>query len=102
MWRYGLLPRDLSRQEAEARFVAEAAGESDRLVLHERDQSAMVTFGRDGTGTRVDVGRLYRVARSSPAIHLRQGATNAYLSTRTSEDRDRAASEILGEVNAPD
>ncbi|HEX5038954.1 MAG TPA: hypothetical protein VFW95_02320 [Candidatus Limnocylindria bacterium] len=98
MWRYGLLPRDLSRQEAEARFVADAAGESDRLVLHERDQSAMVAFGRDGTDARVDVGRLYRVARSAPAIHLRQGATDAYLTTRSGEDRDRAASEILGEV----
>jgi hypothetical protein len=98
MWRYGLLPRDMSRQEAETRFVAEAAGESDRLVLHERDQSAMVAFGRDGAGARVDVGSLYRLAGSVPAIHLRRGATNAYLTTRSRDDRDRAASEILGEV----
>ena len=103
MWRYGLLPRDLSRQEAETRFVAEAAGETDRLVLHERDQSAMVTFGRrDGNDARVDVGRLYRIARSSPAIHVRQDATDAYLTTGTPEDRDRAASEILAEVEPTD
>jgi len=102
MWRYGLLPRDLSRQEAEARFVTEAAGETDRLVLHERDQSAMVTFGREGTDARVDVGRLYGIARSAPAIHVRQGATDAYLTTRSREERDRTASEILGEVERPD
>jgi hypothetical protein len=102
MWRYGLLRRDLSRQEAEARFVADAAGESDRLVLHERDQSTMVTFGRDGTDAALGVGRLYRVAGSSPAIHVRHGVTDAYLTMRSREDRDRAASEILGEVERPD
>jgi len=102
MWRYGLLPRDLSRQEAEARFVTEASGETDRLVLHERDQSAMVTFGRDGKDARLDVGRLYRIARSSPAIHVRQDATDAYLTTGSQEERDRAASEILAAAKGTD
>src|SRR5688500_10228509 len=29
MWRYGLLPRELSRRDAEARYLAEAAGRSE-------------------------------------------------------------------------
>jgi hypothetical protein len=98
MWRYGLLPRDLSRQEAEARFVAEASSDADRLVLHERDQSALVTIGTDGAAPALEVGRLYRLGRSAPSMHLRQGATDAYLTTRSTTDRDRAAAEILAEV----
>jgi hypothetical protein len=100
MWRYGMLPRDLSRREAEARFVAEASGEGDRLVLHERDQSALVTIERGAGGVQVAAGRLYRLLRSRPALHLRQGSTNVYLTTRSVEDRDRAAAEIAGEASA--
>lgn len=98
MWRYGMLPRDLSRREAEERFVAEAGGDSDRLVVHERDQSALVTIGGDGAGLHVDLGRLYRVAGSTPAVHLRQGVTDAYLTLRSTELRDRVAAEIRGEL----
>jgi hypothetical protein len=97
MWRYGLLPRDLSRQEAEARFMTEASGESDRLVLHERDQSAMVGIGGSAEPPRVEAGRLYRIGRSAPAVRLRQGGTDAVLVTRSVADRDRVAAEILGE-----
>jgi hypothetical protein len=98
MWRYGLLPRDLSRREAEARFLANAGGESDRLVLHERDQSALIAFGREGDGPRVEVGRLYRVARSAPAIRLRHGKSRVTLTVRSADDRDRIAAEILAET----
>ena len=100
MWRYGMLPRDLSRRDAEDRFVAEASGEGDRLVLHERDQSALVTIERGAGGVQVAAGRLYRLMRSRPALHLRQGSTNVYLTTRSAEDRDRAAAEIAGEASA--
>jgi hypothetical protein len=98
MWRYGLLPRDLSRREAEERFMAEAGGESDRLVLHERDQSALVSIRHTAADVRVDVGRVYRLARSAPAIHLRQDETDAYLSFSSAQLRDRVASEIRGET----
>lgn len=100
MWRYGLLPRDLSRREAEERFLAEAAGETDRLVVHERDQSALVTIQRDASGVNVAVGRLYRVTGSAPAVRLRHGVSDAYLTARSVEDRDRIASEIEEEVRA--
>ena len=99
MWRYGMLPRDLSRQEAEERYKAEAAGEQDRLVIHERDQSALVTVPRDPSASRIESGRLYRLAGSAPAIRLRLGPTDAYLTTRSAEDRDRAAAEMLAEAS---
>lgn len=98
MWRYGLLPRDLSRREAEERFVAESAGESDRLVVHERDQSALVTVARDPTAVRVESGRVHRVSGSAPAVRLRQGGTDTYLTFRDAAARDRAASEIRAEA----
>ena len=98
MWRYGLLPRDLSRREAEERFMAEARGETDRLVLHERDQSALVSIAHTEADVRVDVGRLYRLASSAPALHLRQGKTDAYLSFASADLRDRVAAEIRGEA----
>jgi hypothetical protein len=98
MWRYGLLPRDLSRREAEERFMAEAGGEPDRLVLHERDQSALVSIRHTAADVRVDIGRLYRMAKSAPAIHLRQDQTDAYLSFSSAQLRDRVASEIRGET----
>ena len=98
LWRYGLLPRDLSRREAEQRFMAESSGETDRLVLHERDQSALVTIDGSTPGLQVETGRLYRVGRSWPALHVRQGATNAYLAIGSQDDRDRAAAELLAEA----
>src|SRR5688500_4894204 len=72
MWRYGLLPRELSRREAEQRYLSEAAGETDRLVVHERDQSALVPIERDPSAVAVRLGRLYQIGRSAPAVHLRQ------------------------------
>jgi hypothetical protein len=98
MWRYDLLPRDLSRRDAEARFLAEATGEADRLVVHERDQSALIAIEHDPSLVEVDVGRLYRVSGSAPAVRLRQGASRAYLTTRSAEERDRIGSEIRGEA----
>lgn len=98
MWRYGLLPRDLSRREAEERFLAEAAGETDRLIVHERDQSALIAIERDPALVQVEVGRLYRLASSAPAVRLRQGASRAYLTARSVEDRDRVGAEIRGEA----
>jgi len=98
MWRYGLLPRDLSRREAEQRFVAEAAGDRDRLIVHERDQSALVIVDHDPAAVRVDAGRLYRISGSAPAVHFRQGGTDAYLVVRGAEVRDRLAAEIRGEL----
>jgi hypothetical protein len=98
MWRYGVLPRDLSRREAEERFMADARGEADRLVLHERDQSALVSIAHTEADVRVDVGRLYRVASSAPAVHLRQAKTDAYLSFASAQLRDRVAAEIRGEA----
>ncbi len=100
MWRYGLLPRELSRRDAEERYLAEAAGETDRLVVHERDQSALVPIERDPSSVAVRMGRLYRVGRSAPAVHLRHGVTDAYLTARTDGDRDRVAAEIQGEAGA--
>ena len=100
MWRYGALPRELSRREAEERFLADAAGETDRLVVHERDQSALVMVERDPAVATVERGRLYRLASSAPAVHLRQRATNAYLTVARIEDRDRVAAEMQGEIDA--
>ena len=100
MWRYGVLPRELSRREAEERFLADAAGETDRLVVHERDQSALVMVERDPGVATVERGRLYRLASSAPAVHLRQRNTNAYLTVAGIEDRDRVAAEIQGEIEA--
>lgn len=98
MWRYGLLPRDLSRRDAEERFVAESAGESDRLVVHERDQSALVLVARDAGAVRVESGRVHRVSRSAPGVRLRQDRTDAYLTFRDEAARDRAAAEIRAEA----
>jgi hypothetical protein len=98
MWRYGLLPRDLSRREAEERFVAESAGEADRLVVHERDQSALVAVARDPAAVRVESGRVHRVSGSAPAVRLRQPGTDTVLTFRDASARDRAASEIRAEA----
>jgi len=98
LWRYGLLPGDQSRREAEEAFVAQAAGEEDRLVIHERDQSALVIVDRDPGAVEVRSGRLHRVAGSVPAVKFRQGRSDAYLATRTVEDRDLLAAEIAAEV----
>lgn len=100
MWRYGLLSPELSRQEAERRFVEEAGATGDRLVLHERDQSALVVLAR-GSGTAVQAGRLHRLGRSVPAVHVRQDHTDAYLETRSTADRDRVAAEMIAEVGEP-
>lgn len=100
LWRYGLLPQDQSRREAEERFVAEAS-EPDRLVLHERDQSALVVVDGDAASVQVEPGRLHRIAGSVPAVRFRQGVSAAYLTTRTHEERDRLASEIAAEIVRP-
>ena len=100
LWRYGLLPQDQSRREAEERFVAEAS-EPDRLVVHERDQSALVVVEGDAASVQVEPGRLHRVAGSVPAVRFRQGVSAAYLSTRTTEERDRLAAEIAAEIARP-
>ncbi len=98
LWRYGMLPHGLSRRDAEERFVAEAEGEADRLVIHERDQSALVTLSREPGAATVETGRLYRVAGSAPALRVRQGRTDAYLTAHSAEERDRAAAELLAEI----
>jgi hypothetical protein len=98
LWRYGLLPGDQSRREAEEAFVAQAAGQEDRLVIHERDQSALVIVDRGPGAVEVRNGRLHRVAGSVPAVQFRQGRSEAFLATRTVEDRDRLAAEIAAEV----
>ena len=97
MWRYGLLSPDLSRQEAERRFVEEAGASGNRLVVHERDQSALVVLGR-GSGAAVQAGRLHRLGRSTPAVHVRDDRTDAHLELRSAAERDRVAAEILAEV----
>jgi hypothetical protein len=99
LWRYGLLPRDQSRREAEDRYVAEAAGDRDRLVIHERDQSALVVVARGQSDGEVRRGRLHRVSGSVPAVRFRQGGSDAYLGTRSIEERDLVAGEIAGERN---
>ena len=98
MWRYGLLPRELSRRDAEQRYLAQAAGETDRLVVHERDQSALVPIERDPSSVTLRIGRLYRIGRSAPAVHVRHGLTDVYLTVPTDEVRDRIAAEIQGEA----
>lgn len=100
MWRYGLLSPELSRREAERRFVDEAGPSGNRLVLHERDQSALVVLPR-GCGASVRVGRLHRLGRSAPAVHLRHDRTDAHLELRSDAERDRVAAEILAEVGEP-
>lgn len=98
LWRYGLLPRGQSRREAEEAFVAQAAGERDRLVIHERDQSALVVVGREAGGSTVEAGRLHRVTGSVPAVRFRQGRTDAYLEARSNEERDRIAAALAAEA----
>jgi hypothetical protein len=100
MWRYGLLPGDLSRRDAERRYVEESGGVADRLVLHERDQSALVIVERDAGAMSVAAGRMHRVGRAVPAVHFRQGPTNTYLATRTPAERDLVAAEIASEAAA--
>jgi hypothetical protein len=100
LWRYGLLPQDVSRREAERRYVEEAHGVTDRLVLHERDQSALVVIERGPGAASVRVGHLHRVGRRVPAVHLRQGRSDAYLATRNVADRDLAAAEIAAEAGS--
>ncbi len=100
LWRYGLLPGDQSRREAEERFVAQAS-EPDRLVVHERDQSALVVVEGDAASVQVEPGRLHRIAGSVPAVRFRHGVSAAYLSTRTPEERDRLAAEIAAEITGP-
>jgi hypothetical protein len=97
MWRYGLLHRELSRRDAERRFVEETGGAVDRLVLHERDQSAVVII-QPGGGAHVEVGRLHRVFDSRPAIDLRHGESRVFLGMASADERDRAAAEILAEI----
>ncbi|MGZ8475774.1 MAG: hypothetical protein ACXWWQ_06075 [Candidatus Limnocylindria bacterium] len=96
MWRYGM-SGELSRREAEERFTREA-GAPDRLVINERDQSAIVLVERGPGGATAQTGELYRVARSSPAVRFRQGASDAFLTLRSAEDRDRIAAEIAAEA----
>ena len=83
--------------EAEEQFVAQAR-EADRLVVHERDQSALVVVEGHADSVQVEPGRLHRVAGSVPAVRFRQGVSAAYLATRTPEDRDRIAGEIAAEI----
>ena len=97
MWRYGLLPRELSRREAEERYRAAEAGELDRLVVNERDQSALVAVERDRAAVQVAAGRLHRIGRSVPAVRVRQGLTDAFLSVADEPTRDLVAAEIRGE-----
>lgn len=96
LWRYGL-SGDLSRREAEERFAREA-GAADRLVINERDQSALVLVERTAGAAVAHAGNLYRVSRRSPAIRFRQGASHAFLTARSAEDRDRIAAEIAAEA----
>ena len=101
LWRYGLLPRDQSRREAEERYIAGARGERDRLVIHERDQSALVVVERASDEVQLDAGRLHRLNGSVPAVRFRQGNSDAYLEARSNGDRDRLAAELLDE-RSPD
>ena len=96
MWRYGM-SGELSRREAEERFTREA-GSPDRLVINERDQSAIVLVERGPGGATAQAGELHRVARRSPAVRFRQGASEAFLTLRSAEDRDRIAAEIAAEA----
>lgn len=99
LWRYGLLPRDQSRREAEERYVAEARGQRDRLLVHERDQSALVVVERASDAVELGVGRLHRLGGSVPAVRFRQGNSDAYLETRSTDARDRIAAELLDEAS---
>ena len=100
MWRYGM-SGELSRREAEDRFAREA-GAADRLVINARDQSALVLIERAGAAASADVGYLHRVGRRTPAVRIRQGSTDAILTTRTVADRDRIAAEVAAEAVAED
>ncbi len=101
MWRYGLLAPDLSRREAERQFVETAKGRTDRLVVHERDQSTLLIVEGGTDGVRVRAGRLHRIGRSGPAVHVRQERSDAYLGTRTEADRDRVAAALAEEAGQP-
>ncbi len=101
LWRYGLLPRDQTRREAEERYVAAAVGQRDRLLIHERDQSALVVVDRGSDASQVSVGRLHRLGGSVPAVRFRQATSDAFLETRSVNERDRIAGELLGE-STPD
>ena len=98
LWRYGRLG-DASRREAEERFAREG-GTGDRLVINERDQSALVLVER-ASGASVAAGRVVRVARSWPGVRFRQGRSSAMLTTRSVDDRDRIAAAIAAE-SSPD
>jgi hypothetical protein len=100
LWRYGLLPRDQSRREAEEQFVAEAGADGDRLLIHERDQSALVVVDRGIGSAHVERGRLHRVGGSVPAVRFRQGSTDVTLAVRSEDIRDRIAAEIAAEIAA--
>ena len=97
LWRYGRLG-DASRREAEERFAAES-GTEDRLVINERDQSALVLVEPDA-GASVAAGRVYRVGRTAPGVRFRQGRSSALLVTRSAEERDRVAAEVAAEITA--
>jgi hypothetical protein len=101
MWRYGLLAPDVSRREAERQFVEAASGRADRLVVHERDQSTLLVIEPGPEGATVRAGRLHRIGRSAPAVHVRQGRSDAYLGARSAADRDRAAAALAGEAGQP-
>lgn len=100
MWRYGM-SGELSRREAQERFAREA-GDADRLVINARDQSALVLIERSGAAATAEVGQLHRVARRTPAVRIRQGSTDAILTTRSVADRDRIAAEVAAEAVAED
>jgi hypothetical protein len=78
--------------------VAEAGADGDRLLIHERDQSALVLVDRGTGNAHVERGRLHRVSGSVPAVRFRQGSTDVTLAVRSEETRDRIASEIAAEV----
>ncbi len=100
MWRYGMAG-ELSRREAEERF-ADQAGADDRLLINARDQSALVLIERTPGAASAEVGHVHRVGRRTPAVRIRQGATDAILTTRTADDRDRIAAEVAAETAAAD
>lgn len=97
LWRYGRLG-DATRRDAEERFALESEA-ADRLVINERDQSALLLVERDAGATVVS-GRVYRIGRAAPGLRFRQGRSSAVLTTRTAEDRDRVAAEIAAEIAA--
>lgn len=98
LWRYGLLPRGRSRREAEEAYVATSGGRDDRLVVHERDQSALAVVDPAAGAAAVEAGRLHRVGGAVPAVRLRAGATDVVLEARSDAERDAIASEIAAEL----